>query len=56
MEGNIEEGPSRNVYKGPMDKAKGGRFEHRRQGWVGQGHVVGGKLRQLYLDNSKKRY
>ena len=25
-----------NMYKGPMDKAKGGRFESGRQGWVGQ--------------------
>ena len=34
--GIIGEGPSRNMSKGPMDKAKGGRFESGRQGWVGQ--------------------
>ena len=38
------EGSSRNMYKGPMDKPKGGRIE----GGVGS---VG---TQLYLNNNKK--
>ena len=37
----IGEGLSRNMYKGHMDKAKGGRFKGKRQGWVGWGTVVG---------------
>ena len=28
-------GASRNIYKGHMDKAKGGGFHGGRQGWVG---------------------
>ena len=32
--GKIGEVPSRNMYKGPMDKAKGGRFEGGLWGWV----------------------
>ena len=35
--GKIGEGPSRNMYKGHMNKAKRGRFEGGRQGWVGRG-------------------
>ena len=35
--GENREGPSRNMYKGHMDKAKGGGFEGGRRGWVGQG-------------------
>ena len=35
--GKIVEGPSRNMYKGHMDKAKGDRFEDERWGWVGWG-------------------
>ena len=31
------EGPSRNMYEGPMDKAKGGRFKDGRWRRVGQG-------------------
>ena len=31
--GKIVEGSSRNMYKGHMDKAKGGRIEGGRQGW-----------------------
>ena len=49
--GKIEEGPSRNTYKGYMDKAKGGRFEAGRWGWVRRGGMVGGKWRQVYLNN-----
>ena len=39
--GKIGEGPSRNIYKGHMDKAKGGAFEGGRWRWVEQGGVVG---------------
>ena len=42
------------MYKGHMDKAKGGRIKGGRWGWMGQGGVQGGKWRQLYLNNSKK--
>ena len=45
----------RNMYKGHMDKTKG-RWD---QGWevemVGVGGVAGGKWRQLYLNNNKKK-
>ena len=33
----IGEGPARNMYKGHMDKAKGGGFKGGRQGWVERG-------------------
>ena len=36
-----EEGLSRNMYKGHMDKAKEGKFKDGRQGWVGCQAVVG---------------
>ena len=36
MIGVIGEGASGNMYKGHMDKAKGGRFEGGRRRWVGQ--------------------
>ena len=49
------EGSSRNMCKGPMDKAKGGRIEGGRRGWVGQGKVVARKWRQLYLNNKIER-
>ena len=52
--GKIGEGSSRNMYKGHIDKAKGRRIEGGRQGCVGQGRLVGGKWRPLYLDNNKK--
>ena len=39
-----------------MDKAKGGEFKGGRQGWVGQGAVVGSKWRQLYLYNNNKKF
>ena len=41
LRGKIGEGPSRNRYRGHMDKAKGGRFEGGRWGWVQWGAVVG---------------
>ena len=43
-----------NIYKGPMDKDKGGRIEGGRWEWVGWGKVVVGKLRLLYLSINKK--
>ena len=45
----------RNNYKGHMDKTKGGveSGEGGGDGW-GRGVVVGGKCRQLYLNNNKK--
>ena len=52
------EGSSRNMYKGHMDKAKGEKDGRWEVGWVGQGKVVTGKWRQLYLnnnDNNNKR-
>ena len=36
------EGPSMNMYKGHMDKAKECGFKGGRRGWVGQGGMVGG--------------
>ena len=44
---------SRNMYKGPMDKAKAGRKEGGRWDWVGRGVGRGRKCRQLYLNNNK---
>ena len=37
----------RNIYKGHMDKTKGGGSKGRRWVWLGWGQVVGGKRRQL---------
>ena len=53
--GKEGEGLLRNMYKGPIHKAKGGKIEGGRWGWVGQGKVVAGKWRQLYLNNNKKK-
>ena len=39
--GEIEEGSSRNMYKGHMDRAKAGRINGGRWGWVGQGRGWG---------------
>ena len=53
--GERREGLSGNPYKGPMAKDNRGRIEGR--GWwvgVGQGKVMVGKWRQLYLNNNKK--
>ena len=52
--GKIGEGPSRNMYKGPMDKAKAGRSQGGRQRWVGRGCMMGEQWRQLHLDNNNK--
>ena len=41
VNGIIGEGPSRNMYNGHMDKAKGCRFEGGNWGWGGQGGLVG---------------
>ena len=43
-----------NYYKGHMDKTKGGVIREERWGWLGLGGSVGGKCRQLYLNNNKK--
>ena len=40
--------------KDTWTKAKWGRIEGGRWGWVEQGGVVGGKWRQLYLNCNKK--
>ena len=40
--------------KDTWTKPKGGRIEDGRRGWVQQRGVVGGKWRQLYLNNNKK--
>ena len=53
--GKDRRGSSRNMYEGPMDKAKGGRIEGRRWGWNRRGKVVAGKWRWLYLNNNKKK-
>ena len=44
----IGEGPSRNMYKGPMDKAKEGRFEGGRQGGMGRWRGLVGKNQDNY--------
>ena len=49
--GGKREGSSRNMYKRHMDKAKG-RWD---QGWEVGIAGVGGKWRQLYLNNNTKR-
>ena len=46
------EGSSRNMYKGQVEKAKGCRIEGARWGWLGWEGVVGGKWRQLNLNNN----
>ena len=40
---------SRNVYEGQRDKAKGGRFEGGRRGWVGR-ESVGVKMETIVLE------
>ena len=52
--GKNREGSSKNMYKGQVDKAKGGRSEGGRWRWVRLGDVVGAKWRQLYLNDNKK--
>ena len=41
---------SRDIIKPKWGKIEGGRW-----GWLGKGGMVGGKWRQLYLNNNKKR-
>ena len=48
--GGKEEGPTRNMYKGHVDKATVGRFEGGRQGWVGLGGV---KMETTVLEQQK---
>ena len=50
--GKEVEGPSRNMHKGPMDKAKVGAGL---RGGGGLGKVVVGKWRQLCLNNNKNK-
>ena len=38
------------MYNGHMDKAKGGRFEGGRQGWVGLGGREGVKMDTIVLE------
>ena len=45
------EGPSGNMYKGHMDKAKGGRIEGGRLGWGGHGGV---KMETTVLEQQQK--
>ena len=40
---------------GPMDKPNWGRIEGGKWEWVGQGKVVEGKWRQLYLNKNKRK-
>ena len=39
-----------NMYKGHMDKTKGGRFKGRRWGWVGQRGSEGRKMETTALE------
>ena len=48
MGGGKGEVSSKNMYKGHMDKAKGGS----RCVWLGWVEVVGAKWRQLYLNDN----
>ena len=45
----------RNIYNGHMDKIKGMQDRGWKVGMGGQGEVVGGKWRQLYLNNNFKK-
>ena len=45
----------RNMYKGHMDKTKGGRIRRGRWGCWGGAMWWGGKWRQLYLNSNKKK-
>ena len=38
------------MYKGPTDKAKVGRIEGGRWGWVGKGRVVVGEMETTVLE------
>ena len=44
----------KDMCKDPWTKPKGERIEGGREGCVGRGKVVAGKLTQLYLNNNKK--
>ena len=47
---------SRNMYKGLMDKAKAGRLEGRRWGWVGLGGHGGVKMETTVLEQQLKKH
>ena len=49
-EGEEGEGTSRNMYKGCMDKAKEGRLEGGKQGWVGWGGHDEVKMETVVLE------
>ena len=53
--GEKEEDLSRSMFKGHMDKAKGGSIKGGRWGLLGWEGVVDRKWRQLYLNNNKKK-
>ena len=53
--GANREGPSKNIYKGHMDKAKGCRYEGERWGWVGKWGMVGGNGDYCTRATIKKR-
>ena len=46
----IGEGWSRNTYKGHVDKAKGGRIEGWKWGWMGSGVVLRGEMETTVLE------
>ena len=50
--GKEDEGLSRHMYKGHMDKAKGTWDHGWEVGMVGVWDSVGGKLRKLYVNNN----
>ena len=52
--GKEEEGFSGTSIKDTWTKPKGGRIKGGDWGWLGWREVVGGKWRQLYLNNNKK--
>ena len=51
--GGKGEGFSEMCTKDTWTKPKGGRTNGEKWGWLGSGGVVGGKCRQLYLNNNK---
>ena len=52
--GGKAEGFSGTCMKDTWTKPKRGRIKGGKRGWLGLGGVVGGKWRQLYLNNNKK--
>ena len=52
--GSKGEGFSGTYIKDTWTKPKRGRIKGGKWGWLGSGGVVGGKWRQLFLNNDKK--